>query len=147
MTIYTIGYARLKPRRLAEIATGLNATVIDCRVKPVSRIAGFGGRQLAEFLGARYEQRGDRLGGRGATTPAGIAELRAERRNVILLCMEEAPGDCHRHVTICGPHFPDAIHIFRDELLTAAGLQAAIDTDSEYEIIGSLKARLGETLL
>jgi hypothetical protein len=31
--------------------------------------------------------------------------------------------------------------------LTAAGLQAAIDNGSEYEIVGSLKARLGETLL
>jgi hypothetical protein len=150
MTIFTIGYARLRPRRLAEIATGLDATVIDCRVKPVSRIPGFGGRQLAQLLGARYEQRGDRLGGRGFTTAAGIAELRAERaegRTVVLLCMEEHPKDCHRHLTICGPHFPEAVHIFRNELLTAAGLQAAIDADSDYPIVGSLKARLGETLL
>jgi hypothetical protein len=33
--------------------------------------------------------------------------------------MEEAPGDCHRHHAICGPHFPAAVHIFRDEQFTA----------------------------
>jgi hypothetical protein len=147
--IYTLGYARLKPRRLAEIATGLHATVIDCRSIPISRIPGFGKRQLVDLLGARYEHRGDRLGGRGATTPAGIAELGrdAQRRTLLLMCMEEAPGDCHRHITICAPHFPEAIHIFRDELLLAADLQAAINTDSDYPIVGSLKGLLGETLL
>jgi hypothetical protein len=97
----------------------------------MSRIPGFGGRQLAGLLGDRYEYRGDRLGGHGATTPAGIAELGRERRTVLLMCKEESPGECHRHHAICGPHFPDAIHIFREELLTAASLQAAIDTDSD----------------
>lgn len=33
------------------------------------------------------------------TTPAGIARLHADLaagRNLILMCMEHAPGDCHR---------------------------------------------------
>jgi hypothetical protein len=54
--------------------------------------------------------------------------------------MEEAPGDCHRHRDICGPHIPDAIHIFRDELVTSRALRAALDAgpDADYEIAGSL---------
>jgi hypothetical protein len=34
--------------------------------------------------------------------------------------MEEAPGDCHRHRDICAPHVPEAVHIFRDELIVQA---------------------------
>ena len=55
-TLYTIGYQALDPQRLAALAQHLQATVIDCRASPVSRIKGFGHRQLAELLGARYER-------------------------------------------------------------------------------------------
>ena len=52
----------------------------------------------AEQFGARYQQRGHELGGHGHTTVDGIDRLRldAERATLLLLCMEEAPGDCHR---------------------------------------------------
>ena len=57
-----------------------------------------------------------------------------------MLCAEEAPGDCHRHHDICGPHFPDAVHIFRDELFTAGALQEALNAgpDADYEICGDV---------
>jgi hypothetical protein len=56
----------------------------------------------------------------------------------LLLCAEEAPGDCHRHHDICGPHFPGAVHIFCDELFTAGALQEAIDAgpDADHETCG-----------
>jgi hypothetical protein len=75
--------------------------------------------RLAEQFGARYQQRGHELGGHGHTTVDGIDRLRldAERATLLLLCMEEAPGDCHRHHAICGPHFPGAVHIFRDDAI------------------------------
>jgi len=50
--------------------------------------------------------------------------------------MEEAPGDCHRHLAICGPHFPEAIHIFRDEQFTARALQVALDAGDMARLYG-----------
>jgi hypothetical protein len=140
--IYTIGYQRLTPKRLGEFVDALDAVLIDCRTNPISRIPGFGHNQLEWQFGMRYAYRGRMLGGRGNTTPEGIDYLRemATHGNALLLCLEEAPGDCHRHHNICGPHFPDAVHIFRDELFTAGALQAALDAgpDADYEICGKV---------
>jgi hypothetical protein len=142
MTIYTIGYQRLaSPQRLLQIAVGLDAVVWDCRSKPVSRRKGFGGEQLAQLLDHRYIWRGNVLGGKGQhATAEGIAMLEAHSKhgNILLLCLEEAPGECHRHHDICGPHFPDAIHIWRDELLTARSLTHDFVTDEAYVPCGSL---------
>jgi hypothetical protein len=63
--IYTIGYQRLPLERLREIAEKLDAILIYCRFKPVSRKPGFGRRQLETLLGTKYEWRGNELGGRG----------------------------------------------------------------------------------
>jgi hypothetical protein len=123
--IYTIGYQRLTSRRLEKIVGDLDAILVDCRYRPFSQRPEFSGDRLAEQFGARYQQRGHELGGHGHTTVDGIDRLRldAERATLLLLCMEEAPGDCHRHHAICGPHFPAAVHIFRDEQFTAKTLQ------------------------
>lgn len=143
--IYTIGYQRLTAEQLQTVVTKLGAMLIDCRAKPVSRRAGFGGRQLEARFKGRYIQAGHFLGGFEQTTEPGLQWLRdmAAQGNVILMCMEEAPGECHRHHLICGPHFPEATHIYQDELLTAESLQSAIDRDTDYEIIGSLEKSLG----
>jgi hypothetical protein len=62
---------------------------------PFSQRMEFSGHCPAEQFGTRYQQRGHELGGRGHTTSDGIDRLRldAERATLILLCMEEAPGD------------------------------------------------------
>jgi len=147
-TIYTIGYQALPPARLLQIATALDATVIDVRKVPVSRIKGYHKCHLQALLGPRYEARGHELGGirNGVsnTTPAGIARLQtdlAAGRNLLLMCMEHAPADCHRHQLIAAPHFPGALHIFESELIRADSLQAALsnpDPDAEYDIAGYL---------
>jgi hypothetical protein len=108
--IYTIGYQRLTSLRLEAIIGDLDAILLDCRYRPFSQRPEFGGDRLAERFGARYHRRGHELGGRGHTTPEGIEGLHhdAENSTLLLLCMEEAPGDCHRHHAICGPRFPRA---------------------------------------
>jgi uncharacterized protein (DUF488 family) len=139
--LYTIGYQRLTPQRLAQFVDALQALLVDCRHKPSSRIAGFGRYQLEQRFGMRYAWRGSILGGSGNTTSEGFRYLREVSRgdgNLLLMCMEEAPGDCHRHHDICARHFPDAIHIFQDELFTARALQAAIDQGGDYEISGDV---------
>ena len=139
--IYTIGYQRLSLDRLDAILKALNAQLIDCRNKPVSRIRGYHSGQLERRYGPRYERRGHELGGRDNTTSAGIDNLRttAKKHNVLLMCMEHAPGDCHRHFSICIPHFPEAIHLFEDDMITAGELEASIDEDREYELCGSVR--------
>src|SRR5262245_20203434 len=124
--IYTIGYEKLTPKALAVLAEGLKAVVTDCRAKPQSRRPGFNRRKLRALLGPSYEWWGDRLGGRppGAkkdrVTQDGLRELKesSEYQNHLLLCVEEHPEDCHRHSLICAPHFPNAIHIYQDELFS-----------------------------
>jgi hypothetical protein len=148
--LYTIGYQRLGGAGIARIARGLDAVLIDVRAKPVSRIPGCSGRALRESLGAAmYNWRGRELGGDKPhyrkTDPVVVDWLRrfAGHRSLhgILLCMEEAPGDCHRH-RICLDLALDAHHIFRDELIHAAELARSVALDDAYEVAGSLRALL-----
>lgn len=151
-TLYTIGYQALPPERLLQIAQALDATVIDVRKTPVSRIKGYHKCHLQTLLGDRYQARGAELGGIrngiSHTSPAGIERLRtdlAAGRNLILMCMEHSPGDCHRHQLICAPHFPGAMHIYEDELIEARELEACLthpDPEAEYDIAGHLSERV-----
>ena len=140
--IYTIGYAGgLTPSKLQRIVMHLDAELIDCRSRPTSRIAGFGGNQLDALLNAayiagrdrpRYAKHGAWLGGRGNVKAGGIEFLRgydgADRKNAILMCMEEEPWLCHRHADIVKPHFPDALHIYSGLLYSPADIDQAIET-------------------
>jgi uncharacterized protein (DUF488 family) len=137
--VFTIGYARLSPARLKEISEGLDALVVDVRHVPRSRKAGFSKSHLIELLGARYSPMGHALGGRGNVTPSGIAAVAAYKQDVILMCLEHHPEECHRHHDICAAHFPDAIHIVEDELFTARELSRTIDAgDRELTLVGGL---------
>jgi hypothetical protein len=145
--LLTIGYQRLRPERLLQLATAFDATVLDCRYKPLSRRAGFGGRQLAALLGERYRWAGESLGGYGRTTPNGIASLKEfleTPRNAMLLCMEESPAECHRHDAICDPHFPNALHICRDDVLKASALSASIKAGNECEVFTTVEKMLAK---
>ncbi len=157
--IYTVGYQRMTgPAELAGLAKRFDAEVWDCRSNPVTRKAGFGTKQLASLLGACGYLGTPWLGGRrpGAgplemppTTDtafhAGIANLAmrqasgstyAGHANVILMCMEESPGECHRHHTIAmalAAKWTEVTHIFQRELILASELQRALIADDEYD--------------
>ena len=113
----------------------LSADLIDVRSKPVSRKKGFGKNQLAELLGDRYQWHGATLGGMApGVTAEGIETLKAISRPAILMCMEEAPGACHRHIHIATQlfrHGIDVAHIFRDFIIRASDLQGGIERDSD----------------
>lgn len=82
------------------------------------------------------------------TTPEGIKELRERKRNSLLMCMCHAPGDCHRHHLICNEAFPNAVHIYEDELVLESELARSIDQDTGYEVLGSLSEIIsGQTKL
>jgi uncharacterized protein (DUF488 family) len=109
--IYTIGYQRLAVEQLDAVLDELQADLIDVRSVPYSRRPEFRKAALQARYGSRYISAGHWLVGqpRGRTEhqtkPEGIAWLKqyARERSVVLMCMEHARGDCHRHHTICGP--------------------------------------------
>ena len=126
--IYTIGYQFLSPERLQEIASSLNAIVIDVRSSPSGRVKrGFSRSDLQYLLGSQYKWWGDLLGGRAKIQKLGL-ELLDQFDNVsthcILMCQEHDPSDCHRHHDICAPYFRKAIHIFEDDLYSVLSLES-----------------------
>jgi uncharacterized protein (DUF488 family) len=127
MRLYTIGHSNHTPERFAELLheTGVTA-LVDVRSQPYSRYAtSFNHEELARRLadqGIVHVYLGDRLGGRpsdprfydcrgyvlygemAASGPflAGIERLErlASERTVAVMCGEEDPAECHRHVLI-----------------------------------------------
>jgi len=142
--LYTIGYdGGLTPEKLSAIMNHLGITVVlDCRSVPSSRIKGWHGTALAKFFGTRYQMQGDQLGGRQkGINDAGIewlAQFITESKETpVLLCKEQSPGACHRFERVAMPLMErfaiDAIHIFDDQLITTAELDASFKEDREPE--------------
>lgn len=135
-TIYSIGYQKLHtPEYLDALTECLSADLYDIRSKPVSRKKGFGGNQLKALLGDRYQWHGRTLGGLPpGITAEGIATLKAIEHPVIVMCLEHAPGSCHRHIHLATElfrHGIDIAHIYDEVIIRASDLQAAIEADTD----------------
>ena len=139
--IYSIGYSGLHQVDLVRIVRAMDpAILIDVRTKPHGRCKeGFFRSQLEQALGQRYEWHGDTLGGLGdGPTKTGLCLLVARARNadLLLMCKEECPGECHRHHLIAMPLWRDyginVHHIYQDQLIAAHELQRSIDDDDDY---------------
>jgi uncharacterized protein (DUF488 family) len=104
--IYTFGYEKRSVDELAEEAYLLDAVVVDVRIRPFSRAKGWSRRNLEIVLGDHYlwvREFGNKNYKGGPTelvdVKAGleiVAPLIAEGRDLILLCYEADPADCHR---------------------------------------------------
>lgn len=145
--IFTIGYdgKGFTTAHLANILDTIgNCVLVDVRLSPKSRIKGWGTNQLKDAIGAdRYISRKD-LGG-GAVTEEAIDWLadnyyQGAAPHCVLLCKEENPGACHRHHEICAGKdlsthiFPDAMHIFRDDFVSAENLDKIIENDEAEDV-------------
>ncbi|HKV40141.1 MAG TPA: DUF488 domain-containing protein [Blastocatellia bacterium] len=121
--LYTIGYQKLPLAQLVEIVRQLDALLVDCRLYPKSSWnLDYSRSNLENVFGQRYIWKGRVLGGFDHVTSEGIDWIKQERekRPLLLMCMEHDPWECHRHHTICGPYFSDAIHIRgRDRILAS----------------------------
>lgn len=132
MTIYTIGYQKLQPADLVRICDSLRIDVVyDVRSVPSSRKKGWSRRALETLLGTRYQWRGYDLGGRGdGPSHDEVVALHDDERNVLLMCMEDAPGECHRHhaisMTLLNECDVDCLHICGDEVVPASELDRAL---------------------
>jgi uncharacterized protein (DUF488 family) len=143
--LYSCGYERLRPEELVAIMDKLQIDLlVDVRSVPNSRRPGFGGKQLAALLGPRYHWNGNTLGGRGTgPTEAGYYWLSVmpPAYRLLLLCKEEAPGDCHRHraiaVELLRRGGPDVLHVYQNHIIEASELQRCIeerDAGREWDI-------------
>jgi uncharacterized protein (DUF488 family) len=76
MTIYTIGYQRLRPERLEAILRHLDASLIDVRSSPQSRNPSYRRKALEARYGDGYIWMGDTLGGMNQDfKPAAMSDL------------------------------------------------------------------------
>jgi len=103
-----------------------------------------GRRQLESRLGSRYEWHGDSLGGRVhgrlGPTESGLdwllTEVADEPTHTALMCLEEAPGDCHRHHLIAVPLIDrgiDILHVYQDQIVSSYDLAISMtDGSGEY---------------
>jgi len=134
--LFTIGYQTLDgPHVLAGLCDILKAQVWDIRAKPVSRRPQWHGSNLRMRLEEKYQWHGDILGGLGREpTPEGLKflRIRIEKTPIILLCQEEAPGECHRHDVVIKSGIP-ALHIYRNEVISSLELERANIEDTEYQ--------------
>lgn len=140
-------------RELGALVERLNAVVVDVRKKPISRKPGFGIQQLEELFGSDYLWMPDLGGlpssEQTGSKQVDMARLRAEssssfsplwkrwergsdrlasiriagRAPLILLCQEESPGDCHRHLIVLRSGIM-ARHVVRDRWCDAAEYEA-----------------------
>ncbi len=147
--IYSIGYGGTKNGvtldELEHVLAKLNAALVDVRAKPFSRFRPeFRQAAMAARLGNRYRWHGDLLGGPGgggAVTETGLGLLRTwhrEGQNLVLMCQEHAPAECHRHTDIALALIPDidVVHIFANELVLASELERSMRDDNDYKILG-----------
>lgn len=106
--IYTTGYHGHTPDDLRRLAENLNATVVDIRLSPYSRIPGYNQKDLIallrtsymwidEFGNLNYNKDGEPIKVKDMTTGTNRLIQRGQR-NYILLCGCENPETCHRTV-------------------------------------------------
>lgn len=137
----SIGYETLTPPRLTNIVTRFDLVVVDVRSAPSGRVRrGFSRADLQTLFADRYVWLGDVLGGRRPIQPVGLETIRrmdGAPREVLLLCQEHAPWDCHRHTAIATALLPelDVAHIMDDDVMMASSVQSAIVRAGESESI------------
>lgn len=127
--LFTVGYQTRTVENIRKLTDKLKAILVDCRSNPVSRKAGFNRKSLEKEISA-YKWMGEHLGGRTVVTGEGIEYLRSGLevgQNMLLMCMEESPLDCHRYHTICSHMFPEAIHIVAGDMTCGNKTLAKLD--------------------
>jgi len=141
--IYTIGYQRLDHESIKDVIRRYSiGSLYDVRSKPYSSRPGFGHNELRTALGAVYEWRGRELGGFGSIRHEDLLSLAGQEGNVLLMCMEEHPCDCHRYRIIAlGLHEMghDISHIVGDRTILTSRLRTLCDErDREEDAQGEL---------
>lgn len=136
--VFSVGYIGYTPAAFDNVVAGFDK-VVDVRSSPFSRKAGFSGKALAGRLGSRYVWKGAVLGGRPpGVTLAGInwiLDTVKAGESLILICKEEAPGSCHRHLSIARMLLlrgEDVWHVYQDQVVKASDLDPVLSNDKPY---------------
>ncbi|MBN1123021.1 MAG: DUF488 domain-containing protein [Anaerolineae bacterium] len=134
LTVYTFGYEKRKPEELLCEVERLDAVVIDVRFKPYSRVKGWGRKDLESMLGERYRwvqafgNEGYKSGSLALMdVEAGcreVAPLLEAGSNLILLCYEANPAECHRSVV--AEILRERFGVGVEHLRSGGGVQASL---------------------
>lgn len=123
--IYAIGYQKMTLGNLLSIMEAKDIRLLaDVRSIPYGRKHEFNRRRLEAALGNRYVWKGDLLGGKyGPAKAEGLKWLieTGEKENVLIMCMEGHPCDCHRLYDIArrlGLRGVDVVHFYDGEKTT-----------------------------
>lgn len=153
--LYTLGYQGRTLAGIRRIVEAVGGVLVDVRASPKSRSPQFNRSSFEREFRDAYVSRPD-LGGivHGRTVhsdgpkPEALRWLRERAATpgaspLVLMCMERAPGDCHRHRLITGPlGLEDAVHLFLDaggaEYAVRSGDLAANLADESHEIPDTL---------
>ena len=101
--VYGVGYSKKQPADILRLAMQLDAIVFDVRLSPRSRRPEWSRKRLTEALGDRYQHvpefgninyKGGPIEIKDFT--AGLAQVRASGKPVILMCVCGDPAKCHR---------------------------------------------------
>lgn len=108
--VFAVGYTGKKPENLIEISKMLDATIVDVRYSPSSRVDHWRKPFLKNLLKSDYRHLGEfgninyKLGDasqiRISDYAAGLEILKTIlfERNAVLMCACEKPAGCHRRV-------------------------------------------------
>ncbi len=103
--IYSIGHGKTTPDNVARIMRDLDIkTLVDVRSKPFSKWQpAFNRDALRRLLGEAYLWRPDLGGLKGNVISEESLDWLAcfgESQNIIIMCSESNPQECHRHTKI-----------------------------------------------
>lgn len=102
--IYTIGYQNLTLEQLRHLMDEKDINLlVDVRSKPYSRKAEFNQNNLKKHLDEKYLWLGHTCGGlTGKPVPEKcLKEIISQAgKNILIMCMENYPCDCHRFLDI-----------------------------------------------
>lgn len=126
--IYTIGYQNLTLKQLNHLMYEKDISLlVDVRTKPYSRKAEFNQKNLKKYLDDKYLWLGHTCGGlTGKPVPEKcLKEIISlgDGRNIVIMCMENYPCDCHRFLDIAmrlHKKGVETLHIFDGKAGTTA---------------------------
>ena len=107
--VYTVSYSGWTPEQLRQKAEELDATILDVRVKPSSRMPQWRKQALQTILESRYAHvpalgnlnyRGGPIMLQDFTTGAATLDVALKKGPVMLMCVCRSYDKCHRKTIV-----------------------------------------------
>jgi uncharacterized protein (DUF488 family) len=140
-TIYTLGYQTFTHEEILSLMRERGVKrLVDVRTTPYSKKPGFTKDELEAACREQYEWRGDILGGKGdGVSEEGIRWLVEQEDDLLLMCMEDSPCQCHRYWLIARKLLDygiECVHIYEGKEHLTSGLSSRCGEHVPWETQG-----------